>query len=35
LTILKAGNMKEVVTVLKRFFEQAPDVTARPNMNYF
>jgi len=35
LTILKAGNMKEVVTILKRFFEQAPDVTARPNMNYF
>jgi tRNA-dihydrouridine synthase B len=33
--ILKAGDMKEVVTVLKRFFEQAPDVTARPNMNYF
>ena len=34
-TILKAGNMKEVDTMLKRFFEQAPDVTARPNMNYF
>jgi len=33
--ILKAGNMKEVVTILKRFFEQAPDVAARPNMNYF
>ena len=33
--ILKAGDMKEVVTVLKRFFEQAPDVAARPNMNYF
>ena len=35
LTILKAGNMKEVVTILKRFFERVPDVTARPNMNYF
>jgi tRNA-dihydrouridine synthase B len=34
-TILKAGNMKKVDTMLKRFFEQAPDVTARPNMNYF
>ena len=34
-TILKAGNMKEVDTMLKRYFEQAPDVTARPNMNYF
>jgi len=33
--ILMAGDMKEVVTVLKRFFEQAPDVAARPNMNYF
>jgi tRNA-dihydrouridine synthase B len=33
--ILKAGDMKEVVTVVKRFFEQAPDVAARPNMNYF
>jgi nifR3 family TIM-barrel protein len=33
--ILTAGDMKEVVTVLKRFFEQAPDVAARPNMNYF
>ena len=33
--ILKAGGMKEVVTVLKRFFEQAPDIAARPNMNYF
>ena len=33
--VLKAGDMKEVVTILKRFFEQAPDVAARPNMNYF
>ncbi len=33
--ILKTGNMKEVVPILKRFFEQAPDVAARPNMNYF
>jgi tRNA-dihydrouridine synthase B len=33
--VLKAGDMKEVVTILKRFFEQAPDITAKPNMNYF
>ncbi len=33
--ILKTGNLKEVAPVLKRFFEQAPDVAARPNMNYF
>jgi nifR3 family TIM-barrel protein len=33
--ILKTGNMKEVDTILKRFFEQAPDVAERPNMNYF
>jgi tRNA-dihydrouridine synthase B len=33
--ILKAEDMKEVVTILNRFFEQAPDVAARPNMNYF
>ncbi len=33
--ILKTGNLKEVAPVLKRFFEKTPDVTARPNMNYF
>jgi nifR3 family TIM-barrel protein len=33
--ILKAWGMKEVDPVLKRFFEQAPDVAVRPNMNYF
>jgi nifR3 family TIM-barrel protein len=33
--ILKTGNMKEVAPILKRFFEQTPDVAARPNMNYF
>jgi tRNA-dihydrouridine synthase len=33
--ILKAGNMEDVVTILTRFFEQAPDIAARPNMNYF
>ena len=33
--ILKTGHMKEVDTVLRSFFEQAPDVTAGPNMNYF
>jgi nifR3 family TIM-barrel protein len=34
-SILKTGNMKKVVPILKRFFERAPDVVARPNMNYF
>ena len=33
--ILKAGNMKEVNPILKRFFEQDPEVAARPNLNYF
>ncbi len=33
--ILKAGNMKEVEIILTSFFEQPPDVAARPNMNYF
>ncbi len=33
--ILKAGDMKEVDTILKQFFEQAPDISSRPNMNYF
>ncbi len=33
--ILKAGDMKEIDLVLKRFFEKAPDVSVRPNMNYF
>ncbi len=33
--ILKAGDMQEVVTCLQRFFEQAPDLFLRPNMNFF
>jgi tRNA-dihydrouridine synthase len=33
--ILKAANMNEVVTIVNRFFGDAPDVAARPNMNYF
>ncbi len=33
--ILKAGDMKAVDTILKQFFEQAPDISSRPNMNYF
>jgi len=33
--ILRTGNMKEAYIILKRFFEQGPDVAARPNMNYF
>jgi len=33
--ILKTANMKEVDTILTRFFELAPDIAAGPNMNYF
>ena len=33
--ILKTGHMKDVDPILKRFFEQAPEVAARPNLNYF
>ena len=33
--ILKAGDMKAVDTILKQFFEKAPDISSRPNMNYF
>jgi nifR3 family TIM-barrel protein len=33
--ILKTANMKEVNIILTRFFEQAPDIAAGPNMNYF
>ena len=33
--ILKTGSMKEVAAILTRFFEQSPDITAGPNMNYF
>ena len=33
--ILKTANMKEVDTILTRFFEQTPDIAAGPNMNYF
>jgi len=27
--------MEEVGIILKRFFEPLPDISARPNMNYF
>jgi tRNA-dihydrouridine synthase B len=33
--ILKAGDMEEIDTILKQFFDQSPEVAARPNMNYF
>jgi tRNA-dihydrouridine synthase B len=33
--ILKTGHMKEARIILKRFFEPVPDISARPNMNYF
>jgi tRNA-dihydrouridine synthase len=33
--ILNTGQMKEVDSILKRFFEQSPDIAARPNLNYF
>jgi len=33
--IIKTGNMKEIDTILDRFFEQAPDIANSPNMNYF
>jgi nifR3 family TIM-barrel protein len=33
--ILRADDMKALGMILERFFEQAPDVAVRPNMNYF
>ena len=33
--ILGADDMKALGNILDRFFEQVPDVAARPNMNYF
>jgi nifR3 family TIM-barrel protein len=33
--ILNAENMKEIVTVLSRFFENTPDIGSRPNLNFF
>jgi nifR3 family TIM-barrel protein len=33
--ILKAGDMKEVDTIFSRFFEKVPDLSSRPNMNFF
>ena len=33
--ILKTRHMEEVGIILKRFFEPLPDISARPNMNYF
>ena len=33
--ILKARDMKDVAAVLNRFFEKAPRLSSRPNMNFF
>ena len=33
--ISKAGDMKEIDTILSRFFEKVPDLSSRPNMNFF
>jgi tRNA-dihydrouridine synthase len=33
--ILNAADMTEVDTIIRRFFEQPPDLQTRPNMNFF
>ena len=33
--ILNAADMTEVDTIIRRFFEQPPDIQTRPNMNFF
>ena len=33
--ILNAAELKEIESIIRRFFEQAPDIQSRPNMNYF
>ena len=33
--ILNAAELKEIERIIRRFFEQAPDIQSRPNMNYF
>ena len=33
--ILNAAEMTDMETIIRRFFEQPPDIQSRPNMNYF
>jgi nifR3 family TIM-barrel protein len=33
--ILNAIDMREIETILYRFFQQPPDIVSRPNMNFF
>jgi nifR3 family TIM-barrel protein len=33
--ILNATEMTEIAAILRRFFEQSPDIQHRPNMNFF
>jgi len=33
--ILNAADMTEIRAILRRFFEQSPDIQRRPNMNFF
>jgi len=33
--LLNAADMTEVDTIIRRFFEQPPDIQTRPNMNFF
>jgi hypothetical protein len=33
--ILKAHEMKEVFEIIEKYFEKGPDLSLRPNMNFF
>jgi len=33
--ILNAADLSEIETIIERFFEHAPDIQSRPNMNFF
>jgi len=33
--ILNAAEMTDIETIIRRFFEQPPDIQSRPNMNFF
>jgi tRNA-dihydrouridine synthase len=33
--ILNAADMMQIETIIRRFFEQSPDILNRPNMNFF
>ena len=33
--IINAADMQEIETILRRFFEQPPEILHRPNMNFF